>query len=234
MNTRYLLLGTALLLGAGCFLRCNAQTPAPLPPPVFVAPKAKPVEIKPAPAVAAKPTIVWCPACRGRKTIGTEVEGPCRTCTGTGKTVSGFAKTESACSFCKGNGKVLNIVQQPCTACQSKGVLDAALFEQFVACTNCNGEKVLEMEATGPCTTCNGSGKVTKSTGASMGSKSGKSGGKGFGSSLGANAAAQEQPCPFCGATGTVTKKVRKACPVCHGAGVVPPPPPPPAPSAGG
>ncbi|MCX7007451.1 MAG: hypothetical protein NTY53_09430 [Kiritimatiellaeota bacterium] len=224
MKTRYLLLGmTALYSVAGCSW-CRAQTPPThLPAPIIVAPK--PMALKPAPVVVntnvAKPAVVWCPACRGRKTVGVEVEGPCRSCNGTGKIVSGFAKTEAACNFCKGSGKVINLVPQPCPVCQAKGTLASAVVEQFIACTNCNGTKVLEIE------TSTGGGSFA---GGSSGGKSGAS----MGSSLSANVATQELPCPFCNATGKIDKKVKKACPVCYGAGIVPPPPPPPQPSAGG
>lgn len=235
MNTRQLLLGMSALLGATGLLWAGAQTPAPLPPPVIMGPRVQPAKTTPAATAApAKPAVVWCPACRGRKTVGAEVEGACRSCNGTGKTISGFAKTESTCTFCKGGGKVMSIVAQPCATCQSKGVLDAAYFEQFVGCTNCNGTKILEEETTLKCSACGGAGKMVKTSGISLNSKGGKSGGKGFGSSLGASSSA-EQACPFCSATGTITKRVQKPCATCFGAGVVPPPPPPPpAPSSGG
>ena len=224
MKKRYVLIGVAALLGAAGFAWCRAQTPPQhLPVPLVVAPR--PMAAKSAPEVATnavRPAFVWCPACRGRKTVGVEAEGPCRSCAGTGKTKSGFSKTEADCNFCKGTGKVFGLVQQPCPACQAKGVLSAALVEEFIACTNCSGAKMLEEEVAMKCVTCGGAGKIVKSTmGGSFGGKGGKGG------------STQEQPCPFCGATGTAVKKVTRACPSCFGAGVIPPPPPPPPPKDG-
>lgn len=225
MKTLLLLSGLAILMGTGNLAPCAAQTPAHLPPPVIVAPKPQvPKTPAPEPAVAApaKPKNVWCPACRGRKTVGVEAELTCKTCAGTGKLKSGFGKVESDCTFCKGTGKVTGLVQEPCPVCKAKGILEGAVFEQFITCTNCSGSKLIETNLVSKCTTCNGAGKIVKSSISSGGSF-------GKGKSSGASATvAQEQPCPFCGATGTVEKKTRVACPLCYGAGVVPPPPPPP------
>jgi DnaJ-class molecular chaperone len=232
MTIRSRVLGVAALLGAAGFSWCGAQ--APLPPPVIMAPKPIIKQTEVVVTNAAKPAIVWCPTCRGRKTVGVEVEGNCRTCNGTGKVVSGFAKTEAPCSYCKGAGKVLNIVQNPCPSCGGKGQLRNEYFEQFIACTNCNGTKVFETNVTVKCATCDGAGKIVKKAGASGGFGSGGSGGKKMGSKLMANVAAQEQPCPFCGSTGTVDKQIRKDCPTCYGAGLLPPPPPPPPPPKDG
>jgi len=222
MNTRYLLLGMAVLLGAGTLSICRAQTPAqPLPVPIIVAPKpmAPKAAVEVVETTVSKPKMVWCPACRGRKTVGVETEGQCRSCAGTGKLKSGLSKTESVCNFCKGSGKAITMIPKPCPVCQAKGVLDAAIVEQFVSCTNCNGAKVLEVVTEIKCPTCGGTGKVVKGI-----SGGGSFGGKGGGSSM---SMTQEQPCPFCNASGTMEKKVRKVCPTCFGAGIVPPPPPP-------
>lgn len=233
MKKSYLLLGTAALLGVVGCLWCSAETPPQhLPVPIFVAPK--PMAPKPGPEVAstnaARPTVVWCPTCRGRKTVGVEVLVACVSCGGTGKLKSGLSKTETTCNFCKGTGKALNTVQKPCPSCLAKGVLDSTVVEQFVACTNCNGAKMLEVTITSPCATCGGTGKAAKSSIGASGSFGGKSGGKGLGSSLSTQ---PDQPCPFCHGTGTAEKIVRKPCPVCFGAGIVPPPPPPPPPPSG-
>lgn len=222
MNTKYLLLGMAVVLAAGSLSFCRAQTPPqPLPVPLIVPPK--PALPKPVAEVVAtnvaRPKMVWCPACRGRKTVGVETEVACRSCAGTGKLKSGLSKAETVCNFCKGSGKTISLIPKPCPVCQAKGVLDAKIVEQFVSCTNCNGAKVLEVVTEIKCPTCGGTGKVVKGI-----SGGGSFGGKGGGSSM---SMTQEQPCPFCNASGTMEKKVRKVCPTCFGAGIVPPPPPP-------
>jgi DnaJ-class molecular chaperone len=232
MNTRYLLtIAIAMVFGGPAVPQGRAQTPQHLPPPVITAPR--PI-VKPPPAVVAtnvaKPKAVWCPACRGRKTTGVEVEGACRSCNGSGKVVSSFSKTETPCNFCKGTGKVINIVQQPCSLCQAKGTLATAVFEQFIGCTNCTGQKVIELDVSLTCTTCNGAGKIVKTTssGGSFGSSGGFSGKSGGKSSVSSSSAPQEQACYFCNGAGKVDKRIKKPCPTCYGAGVMPPPPPPP------
>lgn len=235
MKTRYLLIVAVAALGFVTSPPSHAQGPAHLPPPLITAPK--PV-VKPPPAVAAnnvaKPKIVWCPACRGRKTIGMEAEGNCRSCNGSGKVVSGFTKIETACNFCRGSGKVMNIVQQPCPMCQAKGTLESAVFEQYIGCTNCAGQKVLETEASVTCVTCNGAGKIVKTTSSGGFGSSGSFGSRGGKSGISASSSPQEQPCTFCNATGKVDKRIRKTCPTCYGTGVIPPPPAPDAPPADG
>jgi DnaJ-class molecular chaperone len=206
----------------------HAQAGTPLPPPVITAPKAV-VKQPPAATTTAKPKAVWCPSCRGRKTVGVDAEVNCRSCNGTGKITTGFTKTETACNFCKGTGKVINIVQQQCPVCQAKGVLDAAVFEQFIGCTNCTGQKVVELDTQVSCNACLGAGKIVKAGGSSFGS-SGGFGSRGGKSGASVSSAPQEQPCQFCNGTGKVDKRVTKACPTCYGAGVIAPPPPPPEP----
>ena len=232
MKAQLLLIAMAALIGAGNVAPCSAQTPAQhLPPPVVVAPKPGVPVLTPAMKAAAaaaasnqvaRAKFIRCPVCRGNKTMPVNVEVACTSCAGTGKTKSSFTKTEGDCNFCRGTGKVTRAVARPCPLCKVVGTLDAAVFEQFIGCPDCQGAKMIETNFVAKCTSCNGAGKIVKSSISSSGGSFG--GKKGGGASV-----SQEQPCPFCGATGTVEKKLQLPCSKCYGVGMIPPPPPPPA-----
>ena len=159
-----------------------------------------------------------CLTCNGSKTVTVELEEVCKSCGGTGKIKSSWSKAESPCNFCRGTGKIKKTVQAICPSCHGRGIISSELAAQFQVCPTCHGEREMETNTVVSCQACGGSGKSSRGFGLSSGF-----GGKG--SNPGGNQG--DAACPICHGTGKVTTKVKKPCPTCFGAGVVPPPPEP-------